>query len=178
MDLGVARPRCPICYEPLKTDAVFSLSCGHTFDDRCIRVWLAKSVVCPCCRSPAGSEDLTKVHFVFSTPPCPSEELGSTTMTDATFRLVTQSKPAVSHLFILRGLRVRRFFGWQVILSPCFTWESPQAAQTKFLGEIERLWITLRAGDRCVQDRTRTRRTWRQLYRRYLLSAKRPIRSA
>jgi hypothetical protein len=47
---------CPICLEPFTTHAILQ-PCGHTFDFKCIEVWLARqpdfdpdSVSCPLCR--------------------------------------------------------------------------------------------------------------------------------
>lgn len=67
MEIGTIRPRCPICYEPLESDATFSLPCGHTFDEFCIRKWLRDTSMCPTCRASDSSERLVKVHFDFST---------------------------------------------------------------------------------------------------------------
>lgn len=61
------RPGCPVCFEPLDPDAVYSLPCGHTFDEKCIRNWLDSSKTCPSCRAPADSHRLMKVHFAFPT---------------------------------------------------------------------------------------------------------------
>lgn len=61
------RPGCPICFELLDPDDIYSLPCGHTFDEECIRNWLGTSKTCPSCRTPADSERLVKVHFAFPT---------------------------------------------------------------------------------------------------------------
>lgn len=61
------RPRCPICFEPLDPVAIYSLPCGHTFDEKFNRKWPAQSKTCPSCRATTDSECLVKVHFDFPT---------------------------------------------------------------------------------------------------------------
>ncbi|KAH7717649.1 zinc finger protein, partial [Aphelenchoides avenae] len=68
MNLSGITPRCPVCFELLDQDHVFTLPCGHAFDHSCILSWLAKSPTCPCCRAPADAGQLMKVHFDFPTP--------------------------------------------------------------------------------------------------------------
>ncbi|KAH9866093.1 hypothetical protein J1614_008657 [Plenodomus biglobosus] len=41
---------CPICQEPLRTDAIRIILCSHTFHTTCLHTWLAGHRTCPCCR--------------------------------------------------------------------------------------------------------------------------------
>ncbi|KAH7697809.1 zinc finger protein, partial [Aphelenchoides avenae] len=68
MKLNGVKPRCPVCFDLLDQDKIYTLPCGHAFDHLCILCWLSKSATCPCCRAPADANQLVKVHFDFSTP--------------------------------------------------------------------------------------------------------------
>lgn len=41
---------CPICFDPLDSEAKLTLKCNHVFHETCIQGWFERQPTCPICR--------------------------------------------------------------------------------------------------------------------------------
>ena len=53
--MSVIYPECAICFESLDNNLIASVSCGHIFHEKCLKLWIKQNhSVCPLCRSDAS----------------------------------------------------------------------------------------------------------------------------
>nr|CAD2202171.1 unnamed protein product [Meloidogyne enterolobii] len=54
---------CIICSEPLTSDNMFSISCGHVFHEDCMTQIISQKKYCPQCRKVATLKDVRQIHL-------------------------------------------------------------------------------------------------------------------